>query len=145
MSLSGKSNINPKLWGPYFWETIHFVAYGYPEKPNKTDKRIYAIFYKNMMRVLPCDKCANSAQELFTKIKIENFLGCRDDLIKWTHLFHTSVNNKLERDSPSLEEFKYNFTNREEKGFKKYLNYGILIAIIILIVVLFIRYTLGIL
>ena len=75
MSLSDKSNINPKLWGPYFWETIHFVAYGYPEKPNKTDKKVYAIFYKNMMRVLPCDKCANSAQELFTEMKIEDFLG----------------------------------------------------------------------
>ena len=145
MSLSGKSNINPELWGPYFWETIHFVAHGYPEKPNEIDKKVYTAFYKNMMRVLPCDKCTNSAQELFTEMKIRDFLDSRDNLIKWTHLFHTSVNNKLGKKSPSLEEFKYNFTNREEKGFKKYINYGILIAIIILIVVLFIRYTLGIL
>jgi len=142
MSLSGKSNINPKLWGPYFWETIHFVAHGYPENPNNTDKRAYTSFYRNMMKVLPCDKCATSAQTLFTQFPIGNSLNSRNDLIRWTHSFHNAVNNKLGKDSPTLEEFMHNFTNREEKGFKKYINYGLLITIIILMCVLIIRYTL---
>jgi|ETNmetMinimDraft_19_1059907.scaffolds.fasta_scaffold66892_2 hypothetical protein len=143
MSLSGKSNINPRLWGPYFWETIHFVAHGYPDNPNDTDKRAYKSFYRNMMKVLPCDKCANSAQTLFSRLKIEPFLNSRNDLIRWTHSFHSAVNDKLGKKSPSLEEFMHNFTNREEKGFKKYINYGLLIAIIILISILIIRYTLN--
>ena len=48
MSLSGKSNINPKIWGPYIWKTIHFVAHGYPEKPNYEDKKAYHDFYESI-------------------------------------------------------------------------------------------------
>ena len=112
MSLSGKSNINPKLWGPYFWQTIHFVAYGYPKNPNSEDKQVYFSFYENMMKVLPCDKCTNSAQEIFKKLNLKDSLDSRDNLIKWTYLFHKSVNNELGKDSPTLEEFMHNFTNR---------------------------------
>tara|TARA_B100000035_G_scaffold315454_1_gene336399 strand:+ start:549 stop:959 length:411 start_codon:yes stop_codon:yes gene_type:complete len=129
MSLSDKTNINPKLWGPYFWQTIHFVAFGYPENPNDIDKKTYADFYENMMKVLPCDKCTISAQELFKKSNISNFLNNKKDLIKWTHSFHKSVNNKLKKESPTLEEFIYNFTNRPNNKIK--------IIILILLILLF--------
>lgn len=143
MSLSGKSNINPKIWGPYFWETIHFTAYGYPENPNELDKKTYYDFYSNIMKVLPCDKCTNSAQQLFKKSNINNSLGSKKDLIKWTYLFHTSVNNELGKKSPTLEEFMHNFTNRD-KGLS--LNNIILFTIIFIIIVLFfMHYTLDIL
>lgn len=143
MSLSGKSNVNPKIWGPYFWETIHFTAYGYPENPNELDKKTYRDFYSNIMKVLPCDKCTNSSQELFKNSGIHNFLGSKKDLIKWTYLFHKSINNKLGKKSPTLEEFMDNFTNRE-KGLS--LNNIIIFTIIFIIIVLFfMHYTLDIL
>ncbi len=143
MSLSGKSNVNPKIWGPYFWETIHFTAYGYPENPNELDKKTYHDFYSNIMKVLPCDKCTNSSQELFKNSGIHNFLGSKKDLIKWTYLFHKSINNKLGKKSPTLEEFMDNFTNRE-KGLS--LNNIIIFTIIFIIIVLFfMHYTLDIL
>lgn len=133
MNLSGKSNINPKLWGPYFWQTFHFVAYGYPETPNSTDKQVYASFYENMIKVLPCDKCANSSQELLKNSDLKNSLESKDDLIKWTHSFHKAVNNKLGKDSPTLEEFMHNFTNRSNNS-----NY--ILAILLIIVVLLFLY-----
>lgn len=116
MSLSGKSNINPKIWGPHFWETIHFVAYGYPDEPNSDDKEVYFSFYENIMKVLPCDKCTNSSQEIFKKSNLKDSLDSKDDLIKWTYLFHKSVNDKLNKDSPTFEEFMHNFTNRPNKS-----------------------------
>lgn len=131
MSLSDKSNSNPKLWGPYFWQTIHFVAYGYPKNPNSTDKHVYYSFYKNMMKVLPCDKCANSAQEIFKKSNLRGSLGSSDELIKWTYSFHKSVNDKLGKDSPTLEEFMHNFVNRSN-------NFNILFAILIILILVLI-------
>lgn len=119
MILSAKTNINPKIWGPYFWQTIHFVAFGYPETPNELDKKTYENFYENMMKVLPCDKCAESAQEIFEKSKIKDFLNSKDNLIKWTYLFHKSVNNKLKKNSPSFEKFVYNFKNRNSDSLIK--------------------------
>lgn len=146
MSLSGKSNINPKIWGPNFWETIHFVAYGYPQEPNDLDKKTYLEFYENMMKVLPCDKCTNSAQKLFKMSEIDKFLNSKNDLIKWSYLFHKSVNNKLGKDSPTLEEFMHNFTTKHDQMFKLSVNSTIVFAIVIIILVLlFMRYTLDIL
>lgn len=58
MSLSGKSNINPEIWGSYFWQTFHFTAFGYPDIPNSTDKTIYKTFFIHFMKILPCDKRA---------------------------------------------------------------------------------------
>lgn len=137
MSLSGKSNINPKLWGPYFWETIHLAAYGYPKNPNSEDKQVYFSFYENMMKVLPCDKCTNSAQEIFKKSNLKDSLDSRDNLIKWTYLFHKSVNNELDKDSPTLEEFMHNFTNRSNNSNNSN-NSTILALLIIILVLLFI-------
>tara|TARA_B100000085_G_C18417131_1_gene461093 strand:- start:385 stop:822 length:438 start_codon:yes stop_codon:yes gene_type:complete len=143
MSLSGKSNVNPQIWGPYFWETIHFTAYGYPENPTDIDKKTYHDFYENMMKILPCDKCTQSAQELFQKLNIDNFLNSKNDLIKWTYLFHKGVNDKLNKDSPTLEEFMYNFTNRSQKESIFSQNTAIIFAILFIIIVLIMLHTLN--
>ena len=137
MSLSGKSNINPKIWGPYFWQTIHFTAFGYPETPNTTDREIYFTFYENMMKILPCDKCTNSAQEMFKTSDLKNSLGSKTDLIKWTYSFHKKVNNKLGKDSPTLEEFIHNFSNKSDNS-----NGMIIFAILLFTIVLLILYKL---
>mgnify|MGYP001417318275 CR=1 FL=1 len=110
MTLSGKSNINPKIWGPYIWKTIHFVAHGYPENPNDEDKQAYRDFYRNIMKVLPCDKCSISSQELFIKSNLNHSLNSKEDLIKWAYTFHDSVNNKLGKTSPSFEDYTNTIT-----------------------------------
>jgi hypothetical protein len=147
MSLSGKTNIKPVLWGPYLWETIHFVAFGYPKEPNERDKQVYFSFYENMMQVLPCDKCTISAQELFKTSDIKNHLGSREDLIEWTYKFHRSVNRKLGKKSPTFKDFMYNFTNRPENGNKRGNNYYIIAIGVLMVCLLFLimRCTLNIL
>ena len=146
MKLSGKSNINPKIWGPYFWETFHFVAFGYPENPNEHDKEEYKKFYSSFMKILPCDKCTNSSQELFKKSSIDYFLKSRQTLIKWTHDFHKKVNDKLGRDSPGFEEFVSNFKNRNEGtslNTRKWIYTILSILIPLLILLGIMRYTLN--
>tara|TARA_B100000212_G_C27382791_1_gene537854 strand:+ start:991 stop:1431 length:441 start_codon:yes stop_codon:yes gene_type:complete len=135
MSLSDKSNINPKIWGPYFWETFHFVAFGYPESPNENDKNAYKEFYESFVKVLPCNKCSISSQEFFKESDIDSFLKSKQDLIKWTYNFHKKVNNKLNKNSPTLEEFVYNFKNRNNAFSST--NIHMIILLIILFVVMF--------
>jgi len=113
MSLSGKSNINPKLWGPYFWQTFHFTAFGYPEIPNASDKSAYKTFYIHFMKILPCDKCSVSSQEIIDINLLEKALESRDSLIRWSYNFHDKVNKKLNKTSPSFETFKHEFQNRD--------------------------------
>ena len=119
MSLSEKSNINPKLWGPYFWQTFHFTAFGYPEIPNSSDKAAYKTFYIHFMKILPCDKCSVSSQEIIDTNVLDKALNSREALIRWSYDFHKSVNKKLNVNvnvmSPSYETFKYDFQNRDSK------------------------------
>lgn len=131
MSLSGKSNINPKIWGPYIWKTIHFVAHGYPEKPNYEDKKAYHDFYESIFKVLPCDKCSISSQDLFYKSHIYNYLDSKKDLIKWAYDFHDSVNNKLGKVSPSFDEYINRITLS-----KPYFDYSLIIITVIMLVLI---------
>tara|TARA_Y100000992_G_C21272305_1_gene497647 strand:+ start:2385 stop:2813 length:429 start_codon:yes stop_codon:yes gene_type:complete len=142
MSLSGKSNIDPKIWGPYLWETFHFVAFGYPESPNEEDKKAYKEFYESFVKVLPCDKCSISSQELFKKSDIDSFLKSKQSLIKWTYNFHKKVNNKLEKESPSFEEFVSNFKNRNNTLSSTNI---LMVILLIIVILIFMHYTLNIL
>lgn len=134
MELSGKSNINPQLWGPYFWQTFHFTAFGYPEEPNEMDKDVYSKFFENFMKILPCDKCSVSSQELYSETELQDALESRDKLIRWSYDFHDKVNKKLDKKSPTFEKFLYNFQNRnKDKNIYKYLWFLVLLLIIGLI------------
>lgn len=137
MSLSGKSNINPEMWGPYFWQTFHFTAFGYPENPNDTDKSTYKIFYIHFMKILPCDKCSVSAQENIDLSLLEKALESRSSLIRWSYNFHNKINKKLNKTSPGYETFKYDFQNRDSSVIH------VLITILLLIGLIYItmRYT----
>lgn len=137
MSLSGKSNINPKLWGPYFWQTFHFTAFGYPENPNKSDKSAYKTFYIHFMKILPCDKCSVSSQEIIEINLLEKALESRETLIHWSYDFHDKVNKKLNKTSPGFETFKHDFQNRDSNVIH------IIIITFLLLILLYItmRYT----
>lgn len=137
MSLSKKSNINPKLWGPYFWQTFHFTAFGYPENPNETDKSAYKTFYIHFMKILPCDKCSVSSQEIIEINLLSSALESRKTLIRWSYDFHDKVNKKLNKKSPSFETHLYDFQNRDSNVIH------IIIIIILLLILLYItmRYT----
>ena len=137
MSLSGKSNINPEMWGPYFWQTFHFTAFGYPENPNGMDKYVYKIFFMYFMKILPCDKCYISSQKIIDTNLLEKALESRESLIRWSYNFHDKVNKKLNKTSPGFEKFKYDFQNRNSNVIH------ILIIILLLLMLLYItmRYT----
>jgi hypothetical protein len=137
MSLSGKSNINPEMWGPYFWQTFHFTAFGYPENPNATDKSAYKTFFIHFMKILPCDKCSVSSQEIIDTNLLEKALESRESLIRWSYNFHDKVNKKLNKTSPSFENFKYDFQNRNSS----YIHIIIIILLLLLLLYITMHYT----
>tara|TARA_B100000035_G_C20797950_1_gene464150 strand:- start:154 stop:609 length:456 start_codon:yes stop_codon:yes gene_type:complete len=116
MELSGKTNINPNVWGPIFWDTLHLTAFGYPSDPNAIDKKSYKNFILNYVKILPCDKCSRDALEYINMIsdfEWSKILKTRDSFIKWTWVFHDYVNNKLDKVSPKLDTFKKDFIDKK--------------------------------
>lgn len=145
MELSGKSNISPKIWGPFFWKTFHLSTLGYPENPNDLDKQTYKLFYETFMKILPCNKCSLSSHKMLNDDLIKA-LESRDDLIKWGFDFHNSVNAKLEIKPLSFETFMNDMKTLLSRN--KFTNFGtrtltitIIVLFLILIYIIFKHYT----
>ena len=130
MELSGKTNINPKIWGSYFWKTFHLSTFGYPKEPNELDKETYKTFYTTFMKILPCDGCANKSQKIINDDLIIG-LKSRDALIKWGYNFHKIVNDSLGVKSPELKEFINDITMLIKKP---KINYFLIVGLFLVIV-----------
>ena len=49
--------MDPKIWGPNIWYTLHIISLYYPTNPTEFQKRAYHDFFINLKEVLPCSKC----------------------------------------------------------------------------------------
>ena len=97
---SSKTNgLITKIWGPHFWEVLHFVSFGYPLEPTDQHKKDYKDFYVAVKNVLPCKYCRESYSKFIleedgTKIT-DNDLINRDSLTRWAYKLHERVNEKI--------------------------------------------------
>ena len=94
----------PRVWGPFFWHTIHIVALGYSKNPTYTDKKCAKEFYESLAFLLPCSICREHYKEYLQEKPISTFLDSRTDLIKWTIQIHNKVNKMLGKPEWTLEE-----------------------------------------
>lgn len=146
--ISPKNNINPKIWGPFFWKTFHLTAFGYPDKPNEKDKEVYKSFYKNFANILPCDRCSLDSRKMNERVDWESVLINRDALIKWTYDYHDEVNLKLHKTSPRFKDFMKFFIKDLNKficNCDRKTEYIIITLLIIFIFLLLTHYTSSIL
>jgi len=143
MKLSGKRNLNPTVWGPTFWDTLHFTAFGYPNNPNTLDKETYKNFILNYVKILPCDKCSNDANNhasMISDFEWNKILTDRDSLIKWTWDFHDSVNKKLGKTSPKLDTFVKQFINKKSPYTPSWRTFFNTLSVFVLVIALALFY-----
>ena len=96
--------MNPKIWGPHGWFFIHSIALNYPNNPTFKQKQQYYDFFKTLMNVIPCEKCAYHYSENFKNYPIENFLDNTEKLFNWTVDIHNIVNQKNNKKVLSYKE-----------------------------------------
>ena len=85
--------MQPSVWGPHVWRSIHYIALGYPDN---ADSMAYKEFFLNLWKVIPCLKCSiNYKRHLEELPPIDQYLGSKDDLFKWTVALHNIVNLEL--------------------------------------------------
>ena len=88
-----------KIWGPHFWEVLHFVSFGYPLEPTPDNKKDYKEFYLSVRNVLPCRYCRESYSDFILKedrTKLtDKDLENRDSLTRWVYKLHERVNEKI--------------------------------------------------
>lgn len=124
-----KTSINPEIWGPHGWKFLHYVTLGYPENPTNIDKNNYAIFFKSLTSVLPCEKCSMNFKKNIREFPIENYLDSKENLIDWLIKIHNLVNQELNKDILSNEKARKSI----QKVDIKFDNYYIIIIILLLV------------
>jgi hypothetical protein len=87
--------MNPEVWGPNVWASIHYIALGYPDKPSVTDTYNYKTFYETMQSVLPCKVCSEHFAHFLKKTPIDTHMTDRRTLFNWTVKAHNNVNRYL--------------------------------------------------
>ena len=96
--------LSPRVWGPFFWHTIHLVAISYPKTPTYTDKKCAKEFYESLANLLPCSICREHYKQHLTENPMTPFLDSRTDLIKWTITIHNKINRTHNKKEWTLEE-----------------------------------------
>ena len=53
-------NLNPKIWGPYYWFVLYTIAISYPTSPNDVTKKKYYDLIQNFPLFLPSSDIGNT-------------------------------------------------------------------------------------
>ncbi len=88
-------HLPPEVWGPFFWQTIHITALGYPTEPTYAHKKAAKEFYESLKILIPCPSCREHYEAHLSKHPITPYLDRRSDLFRWTILMHNEVNTML--------------------------------------------------
>ena len=84
--------MDPVIWGPTLWSSLHFITMGYPENPSKKDIENQIVFLHSLSNVLPCDICKNHFREHLSKTNLPLELSTKQGYIGLIHRIHNSVN-----------------------------------------------------
>ena len=93
------NNSDPKVWGPYFWYTLHVSAAHYPLNPSsivreRMKQRILAIPYE-----VPCETCRPHASAFIeaNRDRLDQIVSSRENLSRFYVDFHNQVNKRYNK------------------------------------------------
>jgi hypothetical protein len=106
-------NLDPKIWGPHYWNTFHFIAATYDIKPNPSIKSTMKNFIQSIPVFLPCKECQDHAFEYIKSQDLDKVVSSRMDLFTFFFNFHNVVNKRLNKPLMSMEDAlqKYSYSN----------------------------------
>jgi len=100
--------MDPNVWGPPFWFSLHTVTFNYPIKPDEADQIRIKTFFKNLEYILPCVICRVHYAEHTASFPIDDHVGSRKELVMWLFNLHNKVNMSLGKKQYQFEEvFKF--------------------------------------
>ena len=108
--------MDPKIWGPKLWFSLHTITFNYPNNPTYLDKRFYHDFFTNLKHVIPCSVCKNHYSQHLENYPISPNLDNKELLIRWLVNLHNVVNKSLGKRTYSHQEvmeiYKNHYSNK---------------------------------
>jgi len=101
---NNRINLDPMLWGEWFWMSMYSVAYSYPSKPSSIEIRSAKDYYSSLQYLLPCGECRDGYMKILRQIRLSHYLTSRNELLSWVNKVHNAVNTDLEVKNVTLDE-----------------------------------------
>jgi hypothetical protein len=137
------NNINPILWGPHMWKSLHYITLSYPNNPTDETKNMFKDFFTNIIwKFLPCEKCRyNYIRHLKELPLTDEILNSRNKFIYWLVDIHNIVNDETGKRKISYEEFNNIYYGKDNTIKKKNTSYlYVILILVIILILLFITY-----
>jgi len=93
------NTVNPSVWGPSLWFTLHNGAARYPENANQITKDRMKGFILGIPYILPCLACKPHAISYIENRKdsLDTIVSTRENLVKFFVDFHNKVNERYKK------------------------------------------------
>jgi len=97
-------SLEPYVWGPHYWNTLHFIAATYDNSPNQSVKSSMKTFIQSFPVLLPCKECQDNAFNFLKSVNIDKVVESRQELFTFFFNFHNMVNKRLKKPLMKMEE-----------------------------------------
>ena len=99
--------VDPSVWGPPMWRTLHFIALGYPANPTPQVTAQYKAFFEAFGAVIPCQVCAVNYARHLREVPIDAFIHDSEKqhpLFEWSVHLHNTVNAENNKPFVSVQQ-----------------------------------------
>ena len=94
-----------KKWGACLWESIHAIAFSYPENPTEEDKMHAKNFILSLQYLIPCQKCCKNYTKNLDELSMSVDMAVESKLnfSYWSWLLHNMVNEETGKEMITFE------------------------------------------
>lgn len=97
-------SLEPYVWGPSYWNTLHFISATYSNNPNESVKTSMKNFIQTLPVLLPCRECQDNALSFLKAADLDKVVQSRKELFTFFFNFHNTVNQRLNKPSMKIED-----------------------------------------
>ena len=126
--------MDPNIWGPQLWFSLHIITLNYPNNPSDIEKNNFKNFFESLIYVIPCNYCRHNFKIHMKKLPIEHALNNKNSLVKWLFNIHNLTNQHLNKKIFTHQEFISKYRTLIQK--KNNYNYSYICYIIIFIIII---------
>ena len=102
----------PTVWGPVYWDFLHFATMGYPvTNPSNEVKNAFKTLLLQFGKFIPCVPCAKTYDSLIFTVDLDSALTSRDKLAHLVFELHNRVNLKLHKKQYNWQTFQKKYNN----------------------------------
>ena len=106
--MNSANGMQTQVWGTPGWVFLHSIAYNFPLKPTREQKKHYLEFFKGIGHVLPCKYCRMCYSKTIANGRLKltyKTVSDRRTFSKWLYKVHKSVTDRTtKKKSPTYKQ-----------------------------------------